>query len=82
MVELHASKSAEWQDAESTWFYYYTEPDPHETLNVNVTQRRLLYKSALIGWSERERCGSKMQIPVPMTAGESTTIFSCVGAIE
>ena len=33
MVELHASKSAEWRDAESPWFYYYTEPAPDESLN-------------------------------------------------
>lgn len=41
--EILSSTNMQWRDAESPWFYYYTEPDPDETLNVNVTRRTLLY---------------------------------------
>jgi hypothetical protein len=41
MVELRPSISAEWRDAESPWFYYYTEPDPDETLNAQCDTKEV-----------------------------------------
>ena len=32
--ELRSTTCKEWRDAESPWFYYYTEPDPDETLSA------------------------------------------------
>jgi len=32
--EVQLTTHIRWRDAESPWFYYYTEPDPDETLNA------------------------------------------------
>jgi hypothetical protein len=32
--EILSSSNTQWRDAESPWFYYYTEPDSDETLNA------------------------------------------------
>jgi len=34
IAELRSSICSEWRDAESPWFYHFTEPDPDETLNA------------------------------------------------
>ena len=34
MFEGRSSTCTQWRDAESPWFYYYTEPDPDETLTA------------------------------------------------
>lgn len=39
--ELRSSIGTEWRDAESPWFYYYTEPDPDEMLNAQCDTKEV-----------------------------------------